>query len=104
MVFIPDAVDAGVSEARSNNTSPVLAFNTTACSVPREGLDACFATEQVFTGDGDGVGEGLGDALRDALGEAFGVAFWVSEENAKPPNTRRRINNAEPPPIKPSFR
>ena len=74
-VFIPDAVDAGVSADRSNNTSPVSAFKTTACKVPRDGLAACSATEQVLTGDGEGVGDGLGDALRDALGEGFGLVF-----------------------------
>jgi hypothetical protein len=75
--FIAEAVAAGESAPRSYNTSPVSAFRTTACKVPREGFAACSATEQVLTGDGDGdgLGDGLGDALRDALGDAFGLAF-----------------------------
>jgi hypothetical protein len=103
-VFIPDAVEAGMSPERSKRVSPVSAFKTTDCKVPREGLAACSATEQVLTGEGDGLGDGLGDALREALGDAFGLAFWVSEEKAKPPSTKSRTINAEPPPIRPSLR
>ena len=102
--FIAEAVAAGESAPRSYSTSPVSAFRTTACKVPREGLAACSATEQVLTGEGDGLGDGLGDALRDALGDVLGLAFCVSEENAKPPRTKRRTKNAEPPPIRPSFK
>ena len=68
-------IDGKEYASSSKRTSPVSAFKTIDCKVPREGLAACSATEQVLTGEGDGLGDGLGDALREALGDAFGLAF-----------------------------
>lgn len=93
--FITDAVAAGTSELRSNKTSPVSEFRTTACKVPREGLVASSVTEQVLSGASEADGEG--EALSEADGSGAGV------EKASPPIIKVRMSRPEPAPMKTSL-
>ena len=88
-------MDAGTSAPRSNKTSPVSAFRTTACNVPREGFAASSETEQVLRGACEA--EGVGEALSEAVGSALpGV-------KARPPSSNVRTIRPEPAPISTSL-
>ena len=93
--FKTEAVAAGISAPRSNKTSPVSEFRTTACKVPREGFAASSATEQVLIGAWDS--EGVGDALSEAEGPG------VPGVKANPPSSKTRTIRPEPAPIRTSL-
>jgi hypothetical protein len=82
-----------MSAPRSNSTSPVSEFRTTACKVPSEGFDASSITEQVLSG----AWEGEADGLDEALGSG------VTEEKANPPIIKVRMSRPDPVPIKTSL-